>query len=78
MKARDLRAARAVPGISRRDRMLAWLVTGPLGRFSAFVLDLGSALVASARRTQRVSAGRQGSDGERSDGATDDLGHRST
>lgn len=34
--------------MSRRDRFAAWLVTGPVGRFVAFVLDLGAALVRGA------------------------------
>jgi hypothetical protein len=29
--------------LSFRDRALAWLVTGPLGRAAAFVADLGAA-----------------------------------
>jgi hypothetical protein len=32
------------------DRLAAWLVTGPLGRLAAFVLDLGGALFDAARR----------------------------
>jgi hypothetical protein len=36
--------------LSRRDRFLAWLVTGPVGRFVAFFLDLGAALIGAARR----------------------------
>jgi hypothetical protein len=31
--------------LSLRDRFLSWLVTGPVGRFVAFVLDLGAMLV---------------------------------
>ena len=31
------------------DRLLAWIVTGPVGRFVAFFLDLGALLVASLR-----------------------------
>ena len=31
--------------MTARDRLLAWLVTGPIGRFIAFVLDLGAALL---------------------------------
>ena len=27
-----------------RDRFLAWLVTGPVGRFAAFIWDFGAAL----------------------------------
>jgi hypothetical protein len=30
--------------------LLAWLVTGPVGRFVAFFLDLGAALIGAARR----------------------------
>jgi hypothetical protein len=41
---------RAVPGITRRGRALAWLATGPLGRLAAFLLDLGAALIGAARR----------------------------
>jgi hypothetical protein len=29
--------------LSTRDRFLAWLVTGPVGRIVAFVWDLGAA-----------------------------------
>jgi len=32
------------------DRFLAWLVTGPVGRLVAFVLDLGALAWHSARR----------------------------
>jgi hypothetical protein len=32
----------------RRDRLLAWLVTGPLGRVVAFFGDLGAAVWNSA------------------------------
>jgi hypothetical protein len=28
--------------LSLRDRFLSWLVTGPVGRLVAFVLDLGA------------------------------------
>jgi hypothetical protein len=31
-----------------QDRLAAWLVTGPVGRFVAFVADLGVALVRGA------------------------------
>jgi hypothetical protein len=55
-QARDLRADRAVPGITRRDRVLAWLVTGPLGRLFAFLFDLGAALVGAAQRRGRPEA----------------------
>jgi hypothetical protein len=33
-----------------RDRFLAWLVTGPVGRLVAFVLDLGALLWRAVRR----------------------------
>jgi hypothetical protein len=33
-----------------RDRLLAWLVTGPIGRVVAFVVDLGAALMSGAAR----------------------------
>jgi hypothetical protein len=39
--------------ISLRDRFLAWLVTGPVGRLVAFVLDLGTVLIKAARRRGR-------------------------
>ena len=32
------------------DRFLAWIVTGPVGRFVAFFLDLGALLWQSLRR----------------------------
>lgn len=34
--------------MSLRDRFAAWLVTGPVGRFVAFFLDLGAALIKGA------------------------------
>jgi hypothetical protein len=34
--------------VSLRGRFAAWLVTGPVGRFVAFVLDLGTALIKGA------------------------------
>jgi hypothetical protein len=33
-----------------RDRFLAWIVTGPVGRLVALVLDFGAALINAARR----------------------------
>jgi hypothetical protein len=30
--------------IGRRDRLLAWIVTGPVGRFIAFFWDFGAAV----------------------------------
>ena len=32
------------------DRLLAWIVTGPVGRFVAFFLDLGALAWATLRR----------------------------
>jgi hypothetical protein len=32
------------------DRLLAWIVTGPVGRFIAFFLDLGALAWATLRR----------------------------
>jgi hypothetical protein len=32
------------------DRLLAWIVTGPVGRFIAFFLDLGALASATLRR----------------------------
>jgi hypothetical protein len=37
------------------DRLLAWIVTGPVGRFVAFFLDLGALALASLR--QRLGGG---------------------
>jgi len=31
--------------VTLRDRLAAWLVTGPVGRFVAFLADLGAAVV---------------------------------
>jgi hypothetical protein len=31
------------PRLTRRDRLAAWVVTGPVGRMVAFALDLGTA-----------------------------------
>jgi hypothetical protein len=36
--------------MTARDRFLAWLVTGPVGRLVAFALDFAAALVGAARR----------------------------
>jgi hypothetical protein len=36
--------------LTLRDRFLSWLVTGPVGRFVAFFLDLGELIVRSVRR----------------------------
>jgi hypothetical protein len=32
------------------ERLASWLVTGPIGRFAAFVLDFAAALIDAARR----------------------------
>jgi hypothetical protein len=37
------------PGLRPLDRALSWLVTGPVGRVLAFVLDLGAAWLGWAR-----------------------------
>jgi hypothetical protein len=37
------------------DRFLAWIVTGPVGRFIAFFLDLGALAWGSLRR--RIGGG---------------------
>jgi hypothetical protein len=37
-----------VPSLAARDRLLAWLVTGPVGRLVAFLLDLTAAVVRGA------------------------------
>ena len=41
------------PKLTLRDRFLSWLVTGPVGRFVAFVLDV----VALAWQTVRSRVG---------------------
>jgi hypothetical protein len=41
-------ALRAVKRASTRDRLLAWLVTGPVGRLVAFVWTLAAALLHGA------------------------------
>jgi hypothetical protein len=35
---------------SATDRLVAWFATGPVGRFVAFWLDLGAALLNGLRR----------------------------
>jgi hypothetical protein len=35
------------------DRLVAWFATGPLGRFVAFWLDLGAALLNGLRDRRR-------------------------
>lgn len=39
--------------MSASDRVLSWLVTGPLGRLVAFVLDLATALTHALLRRGR-------------------------
>jgi hypothetical protein len=34
--------------LTRLDRLAAWLVTGPVGRLAAFLLDLGAILIRGA------------------------------
>jgi len=41
------------------DRFLAWLVTGPVGRLVAFVLDLGAFAWQAARRRAGGGAERR-------------------
>jgi hypothetical protein len=36
--------------LSLRDRFLSWLVTGPVGRLVAFVLDLGALIFRTVLR----------------------------
>jgi hypothetical protein len=38
------------------DRIRAWLVTGPVGRLVAFVLDFAAALIDAVRRRRRPQA----------------------
>jgi hypothetical protein len=40
--------------MNRVDRFGAWLLTGPVGRFAAFLLDLGSALISAMRRRRQA------------------------
>jgi hypothetical protein len=37
----------------RRDRFLAWLVTGPVGRGTSFAIDFGAALRTALARRRR-------------------------
>jgi hypothetical protein len=37
-----------MPSLGTRDRFLAWLVTGPVGRVVAFFVDLIAAVVGGA------------------------------
>ena len=46
--------------LSVRDRFLAWMVTGPLGRTAAFALDFAGALAqAGADRLRRTLSQRR-------------------
>ncbi len=40
--------------LSTRDRLLAWVVTGPVGRGVAFAIDLTAALIGGAMRRLRA------------------------
>jgi hypothetical protein len=40
----------AEPGLGSADRLRAWLVTGPLGRFAAIAIEIGAALARAPRR----------------------------
>jgi hypothetical protein len=48
----------ARPRFTLRDRFLSWLVTGPLGRGAAFVLDLGALAWRTLRRRGPDLGGR--------------------
>jgi hypothetical protein len=37
---------------AERDRLLAWLVTGPVGRGASFAIDFGAALRTAMRTAQ--------------------------
>ncbi len=39
--------------LATRDRFLAWIVTGPVGRFVAFFWDFGAALIGGATNKLR-------------------------
>jgi hypothetical protein len=43
-------ADRGRGGLTTRDRLRAWLVTGPLGRFAALAIEFGAALGRTLRR----------------------------
>jgi len=46
------------PKLTLRDRFLSWVVTGPVGRLVAFVLDLGALAWHSLRN--RLGGRRRG------------------
>jgi hypothetical protein len=48
----------ARPELTLRDRFLSWLVTGPLGRGAAFVLDLAALAWRTVRRREGGWGGR--------------------
>ncbi len=37
-------------GVASHERFRAWLVTGPLGRFAAMVIEIGAAIGRAVRR----------------------------
>jgi hypothetical protein len=37
-------------GVAPHERFRAWLVTGPLGRFAAMVIEIGAAIGRAVRR----------------------------
>ena len=43
-------ADRGRGNLDAADRLRAWLVTGPLGRFAALVIEFGAALGRAVRR----------------------------
>jgi hypothetical protein len=45
-----MRATEPVRQLSGADRLRAWLVTGPLGRFAALLIEVGAALGRAVRR----------------------------
>lgn len=44
-----MNARTPTPPLRPRDRLAAWLVTGPLGRVAAFFADLGAYMVGALR-----------------------------
>jgi hypothetical protein len=44
--------------LTAADRLRAWLVTGPLGRFAALAIEFAAALRRGLRRRREVRHGR--------------------